>query len=142
MLLAAAEAAARTGCRVLLGGPIGLLVAGHRSRIPPGLDITVETIHSAFKVGRDRGAAYIPPGRLRNYDLIIDEVSQIDAAVWQRLQVALGELSPCPFVVVVGDFQQLQPVGGRQQLGEDLEQAVQAGALQHIKLLPHAHALH
>ena len=56
--------------------------------------ITVETIHSAFKVGRDRDAA-IPPGRLRHYDLIIfDEVSQIDAAVWQRLQVALGELTP------------------------------------------------
>ena len=141
VLLAAAEAAAQAGCRVLLGGPIGLLVAGHRSRIPPGLDITVETIHSAFKVGRDRDAAYIPPGRLRHYDLIIfDEISQIDAAVWQRLQVALGELTPCPFVVFVGDFQQLQPVAGRQQLGEDLEQAAQAGALQHIELLPHAHA--
>ena len=141
VLLAAAEAAAQAGCRVLLGGPIGLLVAGHRSRIRPGLDITVETIHSAFKVGRDRDAAYIPPGRLRNYDLIIfDEVSQIDAAVWQRLQVALGELFPCPFVVFVGDFQQLQPVSGRQQLGEDLERQVQAGFLQRIELLPHANA--
>ena len=141
VLLAAAEAAARAGCRVLLGGPIGLLVAGHRSRIPAGLDITVETIHAAFKVGRDRDAAYIPPGRLRLYDLIIfDEVSQIDATVWQRLQMALGELYPCPFVVFVGDFQQLQPVNGRQQLGEDLERQVQAGSLQHIELLPHVHA--
>ena len=76
VLLEAAVRAADTGCRVLLGGPIGLLVSMHRGRLPPGLDITVETIHSAFKLGRDRDAQYIPPGRLRRFDLIIlDEIS-------------------------------------------------------------------
>ena len=85
-----------------------------RLRLPPSNLITIETIHSAFKVTRDKDKQYDPPGRLRQYDLIIlDEVSQIDAEVWSCLQVAFGELSPCPFVVLVGDFQQLQPVKGR-----------------------------
>ena len=83
----AIEAAIRVedGCRVLLVGPIGLLVNAHRGKIPPDLDIVVETVHAAFKIGRDRDAHYIPPGRLRNFDLIIfDEVSQLDASVWLR----------------------------------------------------------
>ena len=72
----------------------------------------METIHLVFRITRERDQEYIPSGRLRHYDLMIfDEVSQIDAFVWHnRLRVALGELSPCPFVVFVADFQQLQPV--------------------------------
>lgn len=89
-----------------------------RLRLPPSNLITIETIHAAFKVTRDRDAPYNPPGRLRHYDLIIvlDEVSQVDAEVWQCLQTAFSELSPCPFVVFVGDFQQLQPVHGKHAL--------------------------
>ena len=103
--------------------------------------ITIETIHSAYKVTRDKDKQYDPPGRLRQYDLIIlDEVSQIDAEVWSCLQVAFGELSPCPFVVFVGDFQQLQPVKGRNALYEDLTRVERNGGLRTVELQQHAAA--
>eukprot|EP00971_Amphidinium_carterae_P188753 3746695-Amphidinium_carterae.1 len=106
----------------MLGGPTGILVATYRLRLPPDSGVTVETIHSAFRITRDNDKPFIPPGRLRHYDLIVfDEVSQIDAHVWCQLQTALSELSPCPYVVFAGDFQQLQPVMSKQQLQEDLE---------------------
>jgi hypothetical protein len=141
VLIEAAIRAGKRGCRVLLGGPIGLLVTSHRQRVPANLDITVETIHSAFKIGRDRDKQYIPPGRLRQYDLIIfDEVSQIDAEVWSLLQSAFAELSPSPFVVFVGDFQQLQPVEGEHQLQADLDQQFALGGLERVVLQQHAAA--
>ena len=34
-----------------------------------------------------------------------DEVSQVDAAVWRKLQVVLGELGSAPVIVFVSDFQ-------------------------------------
>ena len=133
--------AAKKGCKVLLAGPIGLLVSAHRQRMPADLDVTVETIHSSFKIGRDRDQQYIPPGRLRKYDLIVfDEVSQIDGPVWRLLQMAFGELSPCPFVVFVGDFQQLQPVEGVHQLQIDLDHQHNAGTLDRIQLRQHEFA--
>ena len=112
-----------------------------RLRLPAGNLIDVETIHSAFKVTRDRDAQYNPPGRLRQYDLIIfDEVSQIDTAVWQCLQVALSELSPCPYLVFVGDFQQLQPIFGEHQLRQNLQEQEAAGNLHRVELQQHAAA--
>eukprot|EP00971_Amphidinium_carterae_P292361 5803675-Amphidinium_carterae.1 len=109
-VIIAAAAAAADGCMVLIGGRIGLLVSMYRLKLPNTGNITMETIHSAFQVGRARDAAYIPPGRLRRYGLIIlDEVSQIDDAVWSKLQTALSELHPCQYLVFVGDFKQLQP---------------------------------
>lgn len=141
VIIEAAITAARNGCRVLLLGPVGLLVNSHRQRIPADLDITVETVHAAFKVTREVDKQYIPPGRLRHFDLIIfDEVSQIDAMVWQQLKVAFRELTALPYVVFVGDFQQLQPVEGFHQLQQDLEEQAAAGAVQHIVLQQHAAA--
>ena len=76
--------AARNGARVLIACPIGALVATYRQRLPPGEQIVVETIHSVFKITRQRDQLYIPPGRLRHFDLIIfDEISQKDAHVWE-----------------------------------------------------------
>ena len=90
-------------------------------RLPPSNLITMETIHASFKVTRDKDKQYDPPGRLRHYDLIIlDEVSQIDEKVWRGLQTAINELNPCPFIVFVGDFQQLQPIFGEHALHRDL----------------------
>ena len=87
---------------------------------------------------RKKDEQYNPPGRLRHYDLIIlDEVSQIDAEVWHCLQTALGELSPVPFVVFVGDFQQLQPVHGEHVLYQDLGRAEAAGQLRRVELQQH-----
>ena len=89
-------------------------------------------------MSRDRDAQYDPPGRLRHYDLIIlDEVSQIDGDVWRCLQIALSELRPCPYLVFVGDFQQLQPVHGEHVLNQDLQREQAAGRLQRIELQQH-----
>ena len=107
VIIAAVRRALEDGCRVLIAGPLGLLVSMYRLRLPHLQNLTMETLHSAFRITRDADATYIPPGRLRHYDLIVvDEVSQIDAFVWRKLKTALGELRPCPFVVFVGDFQQ------------------------------------
>ena len=112
-----------------------------RLRLPPNNLIAIETVHSAFKVTRKRDEQYNPPGRLRHYDLIIlDEVSQIDQEVWRCLQTALAELHPCPFVVFVGDFQQLQPVHGEHALYQDLRKEEAAGRLRKITLQQHAAA--
>ena len=112
-----------------------------RLRLPPSNLITIETIHATFKVTRDRDAPYNPPGRLRHYDLIVlDEVSQVDAEVWRCLQTAFSELSPCPFVVFVGDFQQLQPVHGKHALYQDLSREEAAGRLKKVVLQQHAAA--
>ena len=72
------------------------------------------------------------------YDLIIlDEVSQVDSDSWAKLQTALGELCPGPFIVFVGDFQQLQPICGPPRLQRDLDRQVQQGHMPLIELQHH-----
>ncbi|OLP86649.1 Ubiquitin carboxyl-terminal hydrolase 26 [Symbiodinium microadriaticum] len=141
VIIAAAQRAVEEGCRVLIAGPIGLLVSLYRTRLPASPNLTMETLHASFRVTRTADEQYIPPGRLRCYDLIIfDEISQIDAHVWRTLQTALAELHPQPFVVFVGDFQQLQPILGAHQLQIDLERQAAAAQLPTIELQPHAGA--
>ena len=141
VIIAAAQQAIEDGCRVLIAGPIGLLVSLYRTRLPPSPNLTMETLHASFKVTRTADEQYVPPGRLRRYDLIIfDEISQIDAHVWRILQTALAELYPHPFVVFVGDFQQLQPILGVHQLQLDLERQATADLLPTIELQPHGAA--
>lgn len=41
--------------------------------------------------------------------------------MWEKLQTAFRELKSLPYIVFVGDFQQLQPVQGLHQLQRDLE---------------------
>ena len=138
VVIGAVQAALEDGCRVLVAGPIGLLMSMYKLRLPPNENLVMETIHAAFKVVRDADAQYIPPGRLRTFDLIIlDEVSQIDAAVWNCLKIALGELRPLPFIVFVGDFQQLQPIVGRPLLQQNLEQQVRDGTVFAVELRQH-----
>jgi len=138
VVIAAAHQALDDGCRVLIAGPIGLLVSMYRKRLPATDNLTMETLHSAFRIVRDEDAAYSPPGRLRRYDLIIiDEVSQIDGIVWSKLKTALGELAPCPFIVLVGDFQQLQPLGTGPVLQNELEQQISNRKVVMVRLLHH-----
>ncbi|CAE7574509.1 UBP25, partial [Symbiodinium sp. KB8] len=138
VVIAAAKLALDDDCRVLIAGPIGLLVAMYRLRLPANDRLTMETIHSAFKLTRPADAAYIPPGRLRRYDVIIfDEVSQIDGQVWDDLKTALAELHPGPLILFVGDFQQLQPVHGLPQLQLDLDAQVGEGTVDRIDLKNH-----
>ena len=141
VVIAAAQQAIDAGCRVLIAGPIGLLVSMYRQRLVTGDQLTMESLHSSFKVTREADAQYIPPGRLRAYDLIIlDEVSQVDAHAWGQIKTALAELQPRPFVVLVGDFQQLQPISGPHQLRYDLDHQHAVGRLPTTELQYHASA--
>lgn len=133
--------ASSDGARVLIACPIGPLVAACRKRIPPKSNIVVETQHSAFRSTRAADAVYIPPGRLRTFDLIVfDEVSQQGARVWGKIRSALAELTPGPFVVFVGDFQQLQPIDGENDLQAALDRNVGGGGLRRIDIQQHAAA--
>eukprot|EP00959_Pyramimonas_sp_CCMP1952_P057232 1194493-Pyramimonas_sp.AAC.1 len=99
VVLQCAIDAASTGCRVLIACPIGALVSVCGQQLPPGLDIVVETIHSSYKITRKADAQYVPPGRLRHFDLLVfDECSQPEDRVWREMRTALRELSPGPFV--------------------------------------------
>ena len=112
-----------------------------RLRLPPSNLITIETIHASFKVSRDKDRQYDPPGRLRHYDLIIlDEYTQVDTKVWSCMQTAIGELNPCPFIVFVGDPQQLQPIFGEHALQQGLQNQEAAGRLRKVELQQHAAA--
>ena len=138
VIIAAVRQALEDNCRVLIAGPIGLLVSMYRLRLPHMSNLTMETVHSAFRITRDADEAYIPPGRLRQYDLIvIDEVSQIEAAVWRKLRTALGELTPSPFVVFVGDFQQLQPLSGGPELQAALQRERETREILFVELKHH-----
>ena len=138
VVIAAIRQALEDNCRVLIAGPIGLLVSMYRLRLPNLNNLTMETVHSAFRITREADEAYIPPGRLRQYDLIvIDEVSQIEDAVWRKLRTALGELTPSPFVVFVGDFQQLQPLSGGPELETALQKQREAESIFYVELRHH-----
>jgi hypothetical protein len=133
--------AAADGCKVLIACPTGALVATYRERLPPHEEVFVETVHGSFRITRDADAQYVPPGRLRHFDLIVfDETSQLDNDVWDKVRTALAELSPGPYTIFVGDFQQLQPVTGVSSLQQILLESVQRGALRHIALQQHEFA--
>ncbi|CAK0851570.1 unnamed protein product, partial [Prorocentrum cordatum] len=141
VVLQCAIDAASTGCRVLIACPIGALVSAYRQQLPPGLDIVVETIHSSFKITRKADAQYVPPGRLRHFDLLVfDECSQPEDRVWREMRTALRELSPGPFVVFVGDFQQLQPIHGASVMQSSLLAQARQGKTRHVELQQHPFA--
>ena len=122
VVIHAAVNAVKEGCRVLIACPVGALIKTYKEKLPPHEEITVETIHSSFRITRKADEQYVPLGRLRHYDLIIfDEISQQDPMVWNRVRIALAELTPGPFVAFVGDFQQLQPASGKSTLQTTFE---------------------
>ena len=116
VLVHAAVHAADNGCKVLVLCPTGTLVHSYRDRLPEHPNLVVETIHAGFRIYReaDKLVRYSPPTRLQRYDLlIIDEASQVDDAVAQRMVMAIQELPQAPFVAIAADFEQLAPVWGR-----------------------------
>ena len=134
-----AVAVAAKGEKVLIACPIGALVDTYRQRLPPNENITIETVHASHRITRRADEVYNPPGRLRVYDLIIyEEVSQLQDDVWTKVRTAITELNPHPFVMFVGDFQQLQPAFGDPTLKTTLHAMVAAGTLRHIVLQQHA----
>ena len=101
--------------RVLILCPTGALVHRYRERFPDTDKIVVETIHSSFQIYReqDKMVQYSPPTRLRQFDLILlDEASQVEDHIAEKLMLGLAELPQKPFVVFTADFQQLNPVQG------------------------------
>ena len=101
--------------RVLILCPTGALVHRYRERFPDTDKIVVETIHSSFQIYReqDKVVQYSPPTRLRQFDLILlDEASQVEDHIAEKLMLGLAELPQKPFVVFTADFQQLNPVQG------------------------------
>lgn len=134
----AAVEAAEDGCNVQIAVPLGALISVYRDRLPPNLPITVETLHSSHRITRKADEQYVPPGRLRHFDLLeYDEGSQYEDRVWTCIRTALAELSPGPFVVIFGDWQQLQPVGSGCLLKNALDKQVAAGAIKHIDIKAH-----
>ena len=140
-VIGCAAAAAAKGERVLIACPIGALVDTYRQKLPPNENICIETVHASHRITRAADEQYIPPGRLRTFDLIVyDEVSQLEDDVWTKVRSALRELRPHPFVMFVGDFKQLQPVQGDPLLQTQMAEAVRNGRLRHIDLRMHEHA--
>ena len=112
---------ARGHGKVLVRCPTGQLVAGCMERFcdDDRGAITVETIHSGFKIARNADVrTYAPPGRLRRYDAIImDEASQVDDKVAELFLCGLRELPQKPALIVAADYQQLRQVGRAQHKG-------------------------
>ncbi|CAE8634707.1 unnamed protein product [Polarella glacialis] len=138
-VIGCAMEAAMKGERVLIACPIGALVDTYRQKLPPHENIVIETAHASHRITRKADEQYIPPGRLRSFDLIIyDEVSQLQDEVWRQVRTAIVELNPHPFICFVGDFKQLQPAFGEPELKDTLEAMVRDGTLRHIELQRHA----
>jgi len=127
--------------RVLIACPTALLQDTYHMRLPSHENISVQTVHSTFRITRDADEVYVPPGRLRHLDLLIfDEVSTLDADVWKKIKVALSELKPPPVCVWAGDFSQLQSVTKETSMRDAMQREVASGRLRHVELLLHEFA--
>ena len=113
------EAAIRAcaSIRVLIVCPTGVLVHSFKARLPEveGIEnISVDTIHGVLnykRPGADSKVQWAPPSALRRIDLILcDEGSQYEDQEWDRLFQVVKEQPHSPFVGIVADFQQLQPL--------------------------------
>ena len=89
----------------------------------------------------DKEENYEPPGRLRDFDMIVfDECSQIDSDVWNDVEVAGGQLPTATIFGFVGDFQQLQQVCWQRGLEERMRNQVRGGKMKHVELRQHDQA--
>ena len=112
MVYSAYGLAMQERCHVAVCCPTGVLVSLYSERLPESEHIVVQTIHSLFgiAVGQEL-ASYVPPGRLRSYDVFyFEEISLIDDALWALISRALNEPPQRPVIVLAGDFRQLQPL--------------------------------
>ena len=117
LLLEAAIRCVRKGLRVLIVCPTGTNVYVFESQLPEfdGVElIAVDTIQGVLKYkrpGADSKVTFAPPSSLRRIDVLLcDEASQYEDIDWLRFWSSVMEQPHKPYVAVVADFQQLQPV--------------------------------
>ena len=108
--------------QVLIICPTGVLVHAFKSKLPEveGVErITVDTIHGVLnykRPGPDSKVAWSPPSALRKFDLIcMDEGSQYADQEWKRLFTCIKEQPHLPFLFLVADFQQIQPIKAKDE---------------------------
>ncbi|CAE7243636.1 unnamed protein product [Symbiodinium sp. CCMP2592] len=93
------------GARILFALPTGYLAAAMRAKHP---DIDVDTFHGGLLFHKDLSEAM---GVLTQYDLVIlDEVSMLTAAQFERLLEMWRAAERLPCLVMLGDFWQLPTV--------------------------------
>ena len=99
--------------RVLILCPTGQLVAAYRQRLPDSELLRVDTVHAALHIHREAESLvmHTTPMTLRQYDaILIDECSQFDNDLAEKLDYALDSLPQRPFIGAAADWQQVQPV--------------------------------
>ena len=88
--------------RVVLACPTRMLVADYRQKMP---DLDVDSIHSVFQIFRPESVTL---DSMTHFDLIvIEEVGQVSAALFERLMRLWDAAERRPTLVLVGDFAQL-----------------------------------
>ena len=104
-VMVAVEKARAAGARVVLACPTRMLVAAYRQKYP---DLDVDSVHAVFQLFRPEHETLLS---MATYDLVVlDEVSQISAAVFERLLRIWEAAGNQPALVFVGDFAQLKGV--------------------------------
>ena len=99
------------GARTIVACPTGLLATTFRQKFP---DQDVDTIHGAFLLHRPEHETL---DLMSGYDLIIiEEVGQLSAAMFERLMRLWEATQRRPALVFVGDFAQLKGVEGTRAL--------------------------
>ena len=104
-VMVAVEKAQAVGARVVLACPTRMLVAAYRQKYP---DLDVDSVHAVFQLFRPEHETLLS---MATYDLVVlDEVSQISAAVFERLLRLWEAAGHQPALVFLGDFAQLKGV--------------------------------
>ena len=102
-VMVAVEKAQAVGARVVLACPTRMLVAAYRQKYP---DLDVDSVHAVFQLFRPEHETLLS---MATYDLVVlDEVSQISAAVFERLLRLWEAAGHQPALVFFGDFAQLK----------------------------------
>ena len=102
-VMVAVETAQAVGARVVLACPTRMLVAAYRQKYP---DLDVDSVHAVFQLFRPEHETLLS---MATYDLVVlDEVSQISAAVFERLLRLWEAAGHQPALVFLGDFAQLK----------------------------------
>ena len=128
--------------RVLIACPTALLQDTHHMRLPSHENISVQTVHSTFRITRDADEVYVPPGRLRHLDLLIfGEVSTLGRGRLDRSSKSRSRSSSRRrFASGPGTVSRLQSVTKETTMRDAMHREVASGRLRHVELLRHEFA--